>query len=220
MAEHSELSTTFAAQILRQREAAVFPATRFARALWEELHGLMKRTHTMTRRHKTWSIAALVMCATIPVACGNSSSGTATAKADAPIALDAVNAADSGGAKTLTIGGKRAKPMVVNLWATWCTPCRKELPDFQKVATDVATTVDVVGVNMGEEASQIKPFLDELKITFPQYLDPTSAVQSRFEVTGLPATVFIRTDGTVAEVYKGALNAETLTKKIADNLGK
>ena len=180
----------------------------------------MKRTHTMTRRHKTWSIAALVMCATIPVACGNSSSGTATAKADAPIALDAVNAADSGGAKTLTIGGKRAKPMVVNLWATWCTPCRKELPDFQKVATDVATTVDVVGVNMGEEASQIKPFLDELKITFPQYLDPTSAVQSRFEVTGLPATVFIRTDGTVAEVYKGALNAETLTKKIADNLGK
>ena len=110
--------------------------------------------------------------------------------------------------------------MVVNLWATWCTPCRKELPDFQKVATDVAATVDVVGVNMGEEASQIKPFLDELKITFPQYLDPTSAVQSRFEVTGLPATVFIRTDGTVAEVYKGALNAETLTKKIADNLGK
>lgn len=180
----------------------------------------MKRTQTTRLRHRTWTVAALVVATSIPVACGGNSSGTPTATASTPISLDAINAADSGGAKTLEIGGARDKPLVINLWATWCTPCRKELPDFQKVATQMAATVDVVGVNMGEEASQVTPFLKDLEVTFPQYLDPASSVQTRFEVTGLPATVLIRADGTVAEVYKGALNAETLTKKITDQLAK
>jgi thiol-disulfide isomerase/thioredoxin len=62
-------------------------------------------------------------------------------------------------------------PAVINLWATWCGPCRAELPAFEAVHLQLADRVRFVGVNQGDEGGPAASFLDEVGVSFEQYLD-------------------------------------------------
>src|SRR5690606_35153974 len=83
----------------------------------------------------------------------------------------------------------RGQPVVLNFWATWCVPCRTEMPDLQDAHNE--EDVVVLGVNWQESESVVQGFLDEFELTFPIALDREGGVREHYGVVGLPATFFI-----------------------------
>lgn len=108
-------------------------------------------------------------------------------------------------------------PAVVNLWATWCAPCRAELPAFQAASDQLEGRVRFIGVNQGDDGAPAAAFLDEEAVTFEQYLDPDGELSEDLGVTGLPATLFIAADGRT-ELHSGALDEGELLDLVAEHL--
>lgn len=105
-------------------------------------------------------------------------------------------------------------PAVVNLWATWCVPCRRELPEFQ-AASEAHPDVRFVGVDIGEDADDAQEFLDELGVTFDQYADADGELSGELGVASLPVTIVIDADGTISERNIGPMSAADLDAAIA-----
>jgi thiol-disulfide isomerase/thioredoxin len=118
------------------------------------------------------------------------------------------------GAEKLVLGEPTPLPLVVNLWATWCPPCRKELPDFQKVSDERKDAVRFVGVNVGEDEASASKFVESVGVTFDQYVDENSELQTALGVTGMPSTAFFAKDGTLVDVVSGAISRKDLETKI------
>lgn len=77
---------------------------------------------------------------------------------------------------------------VVSLWATWCGPCKKELPMLEELSGE---GVSVVGVNIGDSPDAVDDFLDEFGITFPNYIDTDGVLMSDLDVPSVPATMIV-----------------------------
>jgi thiol-disulfide isomerase/thioredoxin len=105
-------------------------------------------------------------------------------------------------------------PTVVNLWATWCTPCRRELPDFEEVHQQRGDTVRFVGVNIGDREDKALEFLDEVGVTFDNYLDFDGALNAALETATLPVTVVTDGDGRISVVHSGPMDADDLNREI------
>ncbi|MBV8116343.1 MAG: TlpA family protein disulfide reductase [Candidatus Eremiobacteraeota bacterium] len=121
---------------------------------------------------------------------------------------------DSGAAASLE--RYRGKVVVMNLWATWCPPCRAEMPELQRFAdTYGARGVVVVGVNQGESAQRARAFATALKIRFPIWLDDRQEYGRAFAALGLPTTVVVGRDGVVAGGYDGALTLSQMRAAVA-----
>lgn len=107
---------------------------------------------------------------------------------------------------------------VLNLWATWCAPCRAELPAFDAVAATV-DTVDIIGVNVGDTGDDAAALVEELDLSFPQVLDPRADIQRSLRISGLPATVFVDGNGDVLEIHNGELTEGELRELLMDLYG-
>ncbi|NMG37803.1 redoxin family protein [Chelativorans sp. ZYF759] len=109
------------------------------------------------------------------------------------------------------LGGQ---PMVVNLWATWCPPCRREMPMMADVA---AATSDVTFVfaNQGEDAPRIRSYLGGEQLFLPNVLmDGLGELGRHYGARGLPATLFIDTEGTLVDMHLGEISREAFVEKI------
>ncbi len=94
----------------------------------------------------------------------------------------------------------RGKVVLLTFWATWCKPCRKEMPDMQalwKKFKNDGFVILAVAANTGER-KQIELFTNRLGLTFPILLDPEGEVRNRYEVIGLPMSYFIGRDGKIS----------------------
>ena len=112
------------------------------------------------------------------------------------------------------------KPLVLNLWATWCPPCRRELPTLVQAAQR-EHKVRIVLVNEGESAQRVADFLRHEKLAPPEVLlDPGSRLLSDYQSPGLPTTLFIAADGKVRRMHLGELSAATLQQGIAELGGR
>ncbi|MHB1666834.1 MAG: TlpA family protein disulfide reductase [Thiomonas sp.] len=108
------------------------------------------------------------------------------------------------------------KPLVLNLWATWCPPCRRELPTLVQAAQR-EHNVRIVLVNEGESAQRVADFLHREKLAPPEVLlDPDSRLLSYYQSPGLPTTLFIAADGKVQRMHIGELSAATLQQGVAE----
>ncbi len=102
--------------------------------------------------------------------------------------------------KTWTLKDLRGKVVLVNFWATWCPPCRKEMPDLQALYEKFKDQGLVVLAISDEESAKVSPFLAERTITYPVLLDPGRKVNEVFEVEGIPQSfVFDRAGKLVAQ---------------------
>lgn len=112
------------------------------------------------------------------------------------------------------------KPLVVNFWATWCGPCRSELPAFDKLCQEYGDQVQFMMVNMTDgyrdTVEKVEAFLDEEGYSFPVYFDTEYAAAQAYNVYSLPYTVFIDKDGTVSASHLGALSEEKLKAYIEE----
>lgn len=107
-----------------------------------------------------------------------------------------------------------AGPAVVNLWATWCAPCRRELPDFEAVHQELGEEVRFIGVNIGDRPDAATSFLDSLGITFDQYLDVDGALNGALGTATLPVTVVTNAAGEITTMHSGPMDAAELIEAI------
>ena len=112
--------------------------------------------------------------------------------------------------QTLSLAGLRGRVVLLTFWATWCLPCREELPVFERLHRGFAAEgLAVVGVNVREEPSVILSYAKELGLTFPLVLDPRGEIQVSFGVVGLPTTFLVGRDGRAVARAIGARDWDT-----------
>ena len=113
----------------------------------------------------------------------------------------------------------RGKIVIVNFWATWCPPCRFELPAMEKVWERVKDKgVVILGINVGEDADTIFTFTADYPVTFPLLMDSDSKVTQIYPVIGLPTTFVINPQGNI--IYRAIgtrdWNEDALVRKILE----
>ncbi len=101
---------------------------------------------------------------------------------------------DLGGAKW-TLKEQRGKVVVLNFWATWCPPCRKEMPDLETLYRQFKDQGLVILAISDEDHGKVKPFVTEQKVTYPILLDPGRTVNKLFQIEGIPKTFVYNRDG-------------------------
>lgn len=115
----------------------------------------------------------------------------------------------------VTLATLRGQPVVLNFWATWCDPCRREMPALQATAELYAGEVTVLGIDQGEAAATVQAFIDEYGLTYPILLDEKFSVGQQYNIRGMPTTFFIDADGIVRYLWVGEMNRITLAEGIA-----
>jgi cytochrome c biogenesis protein CcmG/thiol:disulfide interchange protein DsbE len=103
----------------------------------------------------------------------------------------------------------RGHPVVVNFWASWCGPCQRELPSFQREAVKRGATVAFLGVNSGDDRDGARKLAARFPMPYPSFSDPRDTiVAGRFHARGLPVTVFYDARGKLAIVRQGELSTQ------------
>jgi peroxiredoxin len=98
----------------------------------------------------------------------------------------------------------RGKAVIVNLWATWCGPCRKEMPQFVAAYDRYREEgLEIIAVNVQESPSVIQPFVDDFGMDFPVALDKRGTVSDKYRILGLPMTYFIDRQGVIRDIFQG-----------------
>lgn len=110
----------------------------------------------------------------------------------------------------------RGRPVLVNFWATWCAPCRTEMPALEEAAATYRNAgLQVLAVNFGESQPAVLAFAGELSLQLPLLLDSDGAVQASYRVPGYPSSYFIDRQGRVAAVHLGILTEDQLSARLA-----
>lgn len=106
------------------------------------------------------------------------------------------------------------KPIVLNFWASWCPPCRSEMPAFDKLNKEKGDEINVMMVNLTdgyrESTDTAKSFIEKNGYGFPVFFDTKSEGANGYGIMSIPTTVFIFSDGTIMETYMGAINEDSL----------
>jgi thiol-disulfide isomerase/thioredoxin len=110
----------------------------------------------------------------------------------------------------------RGKRVLVNFWATWCVPCRDEMPELQQSAKENSDSLVVLAVNRNEAPAAIAKFGNEIGVTFPLIANIAGDIGDRYGATSLPMTYFINRDGTISSKQLGALSPTLLAKHLGD----
>lgn len=108
----------------------------------------------------------------------------------------------------------RGIPVVVNLWASWCEPCKAETPKLVQAAAD-HPDVQFLGVNALDSRDGAESFIAEHAVTYPSVFDPSGAIKTDLNSNGLPMTVFYRADGTIEASVPAELSQATLDQNLA-----
>jgi len=125
--------------------------------------------------------------------------------------------------RPVSLARLRGSVVLLNVWATWCHPCREELPDLQRLhRAHAARGLRVVGVSVDEpgEAAAVRDFAREYGVTYAIWLDPAQDVSSTFATVGVPTTVLVGKDGTLLWRHVGPVRADDpeLQRLLADAL--
>ncbi len=125
----------------------------------------------------------------------------------------------TGGTTTLDdLIGEDDRPIVVNLWATWCTPCLTEMPVLQAAHEKSSGQVRFVGINISDSPTRAAQRATDLGITYLQGRDTDGVFSTALSTVGLPVTAFVDRRGDLAGVHHGPLDADELARAIDEYL--
>ena len=113
-------------------------------------------------------------------------------------------------AATVDLAQLRGRPVVVNFFASWCKPCREELPLLRAASARTAGRVAFLGVDHLDDRDKAVALLEEFQVPYPAGYDPDGEMARRFRLRGLPSTVFIDSDGRIVGIAAGQLTQTSL----------
>lgn len=111
--------------------------------------------------------------------------------------------------------GARGRPVVVNVWASWCGPCRVEAPLLQRAAARYEREVVFLGVDSRDDPKPAKAFIRRYAITYPNVFDGTGKIRSRLQLRGFPTTYIFDRQGTLIASVVGGISEQALAAHIA-----
>lgn len=121
------------------------------------------------------------------------------------------------GAK-IRLADLHGQAVLLNFWATWCLPCREEMPLFQEYTDRYGSELHVLAVNMDEPTDTVQAFAQELGVNFDILLDPRSAVTDLYRVRAFPSTFFLDQEGVIRFRHIGVINERQLDRYL-ESLG-
>jgi thiol-disulfide isomerase/thioredoxin len=116
----------------------------------------------------------------------------------------------------VTIGSLRGKPAVINFWASWCEPCRREADDLRRFAESLRGRATLVGVNFTDELTGARKFLREERWKFPNLRDPDGEVGGAYGIVGMPTTFVLDREGRIAATLRGPQTDAKLEQAVRD----
>jgi len=113
--------------------------------------------------------------------------------------------------REVSLSGHRGKVVLVNIWATWCPPCRQEMPSMQRLYEKFkGGNFEILAIGIDSEGSEaVAPFMRKMNLTFPALLDPGETIRSLYGITGVPESFIIDKKGIVVEKIIGPINWAT-----------
>lgn len=109
----------------------------------------------------------------------------------------------------------RGEPLVLNFWASWCSPCLAEMPDLEEVFRERQGTVAFLGLNVDDGIEPARRMIDQTGVTYDLARDESGDAIRSLGVLNMPTTFFIDSDGRIVETHAGPLNADQLRERIA-----
>lgn len=162
-------------------------------------------------------VAVILILAVAVVACTGPGSAVPQGINAGNRARDFTLASLDGG--EVSLSDYRGDVVLVNFWATWCAPCRAEIPAFEAAyRAHKDNGFVVLGVNVQESSQMIEPFVEEFAMTYPVLLDEQSRVMEEYRGLGLPMSILVDRDGVIQVRHVGILTADQLASHLAKHL--
>lgn len=208
-----------------------------------DVRGLRVSTHILTTVLMLMAVAGLTACGTGATLTSGSTDepgppaaqagervkipGVASCRAIAASAGSAVGPASDGldalrlpcltSGPAVDISALRGRPVLVNLWASWCGPCREEMPLLQAAYERFGKHVQFVGVDT-RDGPPAADFLQQAVVTYPQLADPNGDLLNQLRIPGLPVTLLLGPDGSIMDRHVGAFQGTELDDLLARTL--
>lgn len=116
--------------------------------------------------------------------------------------------------QSVSLSGLRGKPVLINFWATWCPPCRIEMPYIQQVYDEWADKgLAILAIDVGESPSEVRESMESRNLSFPVLLDTAGDVALQYNVRAIPTTLFLDKDGILQTVKVGAFSSKADIEK-------
>ena len=113
--------------------------------------------------------------------------------------------------KELSLSDLKGKKVFLNFWATWCPPCKAEMPEIEKLYQETKNSnLVIVAVEIGEPLSTVKPFIDSNKYNFRVLIDPDQSVAAKYNITSIPTSYFIDVNGNIVSKSIGGMNIDQM----------
>lgn len=133
------------------------------------------------------------------------------------IAPDFETVTDNG--QPIRLSDYRGDIVLLNFWATWCGPCRIEMPEFEAIYTARKNQgFTIIAVNNQEPAAKVRSFRDEMNVSFPLVMDEQASIQTQYNIFSYPSTFILGRDGTILARHFGPLTAEQINQLVDDAL--
>jgi cytochrome c biogenesis protein CcmG, thiol:disulfide interchange protein DsbE len=122
--------------------------------------------------------------------------------------------------RSFTLGDYTAasQPVVLNFWATWCPPCRIEMPYFNRASAKYEGQAGILSINQAESLETIQDYADRNGLTYPLLIDQDRKVNNLYGILNLPTTIFIDHNGVVKEVLIGTISQAVLEDRVENLL--
>ncbi|MGP4066996.1 redoxin domain-containing protein [Halobacillus sp. B29] len=117
----------------------------------------------------------------------------------------------------VSLSDYRGEKVMINFWATWCPPCRAEMPDMERFYQN--EDIVILAVNLTETESglkEVQEFRDEFNLSFPILLDKKVEVANKYQINPVPTSVFVDEDGKIDSVMLGAMNYDMMLQRVEE----
>ena len=117
--------------------------------------------------------------------------------------------------ETVRLSDYRGERVLINFWATWCPPCRAEIPDLQKLHDNKDVTILAINLTESEKGNgDITDFVKEFEMTFPVLMDEKSEVSTTYQVQAYPTSYMIDSNGRIQFIALGAMNYDIMVREL------
>jgi cytochrome c biogenesis protein CcmG/thiol:disulfide interchange protein DsbE len=183
------------------------------------------------RRSAVLLVAGLLSAASAVAGCGSPSPASHGAQSASPVSdtarcphanpraatdLPHVSLSCLTGPGAVDMSGIGGRPVIVNVWASWCAPCRRELPLLQRAHQQVGHRVLFLGVDVKDSRSHALAFLADRRVTYPQVTDQSGRFALFLGLQGVPSTILVDGSGRVVDRVAGQLSQATLDRLLAE----